>query len=162
MEIASLASTYIEGYSERMEKHSGSDAAKLSGGMIALGIFFFFGATMAFLAGFTLFCPGTVLDHLWKMNAPAYAEMAPLGKIIGPLFLLLSALMVLTGIGWFKRRFWGWILAVIIMGTQFVGDMVNMIRGEYIRGGVGALIAVSLLFYLARPATRRVFTGGSD
>ena len=128
-----------------------------SGGMTALGIFFFFGATMAFLAGFMLLRPGTVLDRLWKMNPSAHAEMAPLGKMIGPLFLLLSAVMVFAGIGWFKRRFWGWILAVIIMGTQFAGDMVNMLNGQYLRGGIGALIAASLLFYLARPATRRVF-----
>src|SRR5437588_206818 len=132
-------------------------APGLSGGMTALGIFFFFGATMAFLAGFMLLRPGTVLDHLWKMNPSAYAEMAPLGRMIGPLFFLLSAVMALTGIGWFKRRSWGWVLAVIIMATQFVGDLINMIGGQYIRGGAGAIIAGALLFYLVRPATRRAF-----
>src|SRR5256885_10219173 len=91
-----------------------------SGGMTALGIFFFFGAAMAFLAGFALFWPGTILDHLWKINPSAYAAMAPLGRMIGPLFFLLSAVIALTGISWFKRRSWGWVLAVIIMATQFV------------------------------------------
>ena len=135
----------------------GVSVPAMPSGMTALGIFFFFGATMAFLAGFMLLRPGTVLDYLWKMNPSAYAEMAPLGRMIGPLFFLLSAVMALTGIGWFKRRSWGWILAVIIMATQFVGDLINMISGQYIRGGVGAIIAGALLLYLARPATRIVF-----
>jgi len=39
--------------------------------MTAIGVFLFFGAVMASLAGTTLIWPGTLLDHVWVVNAPA-------------------------------------------------------------------------------------------
>jgi hypothetical protein len=46
-------------------------------GIIAVGIFLFFGAMMASLAGTTLVWPGTTLDRLWTLNPRAYKELAP-------------------------------------------------------------------------------------
>lgn len=89
-------------------------AALRPAGFTALGIFFFFGAAMALLAGCTLLWPGSALDRAWQLNPDAYKQMAPIGSRVGALFLLLSAVLLLTGIGWLKRRRWGWILAVII------------------------------------------------
>lgn len=37
-------------------------------GFLAIGIFLFFGATMASLAATTLLWPGTALDRLWVLN----------------------------------------------------------------------------------------------
>ena len=48
--------------------------------MTAIGVFLFFGAIMAFLAGATLICQGTLLDHMWTLNAPAYKQLSPLEK----------------------------------------------------------------------------------
>ena len=52
-------------------------------GITAMGIFLFFGAAMASLAGVTLIWRGTILDRMWAINAPAYRQLAPFGKTVG-------------------------------------------------------------------------------
>ncbi|MEQ1352800.1 MAG: hypothetical protein ABLT11_02215 [Candidatus Acidiferrum sp.] len=131
-------------------------------GIIAVGIFLFFGATMACLAGVTLTWPGTILDRIWRLNEPAYARLAPLGKTAGILFLLLSAALALAGAGWFKRRRWGWLLAVAIIATQVLGDLVNAFTGDVLRGAIGFIIAGALLIYLLQPKIRLHFETGKD
>lgn len=126
-------------------------------GMAAVGVFFLFGATMAALAGTTLVRPGTVLDRAWALNPTAYARLAPLGRAIGIVFLLLSAALAATAVGWFKRRVWGWMLAVIIIISQVIGDVVNVFMGQFVRGAVGVIIAGLLLLYLLRLNVRRAF-----
>ena len=93
-------------------------------GITAIGVFLFFGATMASLD-------------------------------------LLSATLALAGAGWFKRRLWGWRLAVAVIATQALGDLVNFLRGDFLRGGVGFGIAAALLSYLLRPVVRAVFNGAT-
>jgi uncharacterized membrane protein YccC len=60
-------------------------------------------------------------------------------------------------VGWFKRRLWGWALAVVIILSQVIGDLVNVFLGQFVRGGVGVIIAGLLLFYLLRPRVRKAF-----
>jgi hypothetical protein len=110
-------------------------------GIIAVGIFLFFAAMMASLAGTTLVWRDNILDRVWAINAPAYARLAPLGKTVGIPFLLLGATLAVAGAGWFKRRLWRWRLAVAIIATQVLGDMVNAFMGHLVRGGVGFVIA---------------------
>jgi hypothetical protein len=103
-------------------------------GVAAIGVFLFFGATMAGLAATTLIWPGTSLDRAWDLNPTAYQQLAPLGGKVGILFLLLAAALVISGIGWFRRRLWGWRLAVVIIGIQVLGDLINLVRGDWLRG----------------------------
>jgi hypothetical protein len=126
-------------------------------GFTVLGIFFFFGATMASLAAATLLWRGTALDRIWDLNPMAYKQLAPLGGMVGILFLLLGAALAATGIGWFRRRLWGWRLAVVIMATQVLGDVVNCVRGDFLRGGTGVIIAGALLAILLRRKVRAAF-----
>ena len=65
--------------------------------------------------------------------------------------------MFAAGIGWTKRQAWGWTLAVIVIASQVVGDLVNAIRGQLLKGAVGAAIAGMLLIYLLRPSVRGAF-----
>jgi hypothetical protein len=130
---------------------------KSSAGITAVGVFLFFGALMASLAGTTLVWRGTVLDRAWALNAPAYRRLAPFGKTVGVPFLLLGAILLLAGAGWFSQRLWAWRLAVAIIATQVVGDLVNVLLGDVVRGGVGFVIAGALLFYLLRPRIRATF-----
>ncbi len=125
--------------------------------MAAIGVFLFFGAVAAFLAATTLLWPGTILDRMWALNAAAYVRLAPLGRTVGIPFLVLAAALAVAGTGWFRRRVWGWWLAVIIIATQVVGDLVNLFMGDLIRGGVGAAFAGALLYYLLRPKVRAAF-----
>lgn len=79
-----------------------------------IGIFLLFGSTMALLAGATLTWKGTAFDRIWLLNPFAYQRLAPFGKLVGIPFLLLSGLLALAAVGWFKRRLWGWWLTVAI------------------------------------------------
>jgi len=124
---------------------------------MAVGIFLFFGAIMAALAGTTLVWRGTTLDRLWLLNPRAYQELAPHGKAVGIPFLLLGLGLVIAGTGWFKRRLWGWRLAVGIIAVQVLGDLVNAFLGDRVRGGIGLVIAGALLMYLLRAEVRGAF-----
>ena len=104
-------------------------------GFTAIGIFLFFGAVMASLAAATLLWRGTALDRVWVFNPTAYMQLAPQGRAVGILFLLLGVALITAGIGWFRRRLWGWRLAVAIISTQVLGDVVNCVRGDWLRGG---------------------------
>jgi hypothetical protein len=128
-------------------------------GLTAVGIFLFFGATVASLAGVTLVWPGTAIDRIWSLNPRAYGQLAPIGHTVGIVFLLLGAVLLVAGIGWFKRRFWGWALAVIVIASQVLGDLINALRGHLLEGSVGVAIAGALLFYLLRPSVRNAFEG---
>ena len=141
---------------------SGTDKAdgyKMPRGITAVGVFLFFGAAMASIAGATLTWPGTFLDRLWVLNPTAHKQLATFAKPAGTLFLLLAAVLAMAGTGWFKHRLWGWRLAVAVIATQILGDLINFFKGDYLRGGVGFSIATALLFYLLRPVVRAVFNG---
>jgi hypothetical protein len=136
-----------------------SDGYKMPRGITAVGVFLFFGATMASIAGTTLTWPGTFLDRLWVLNPTGHQQIATFAKPAGILFLLLAAVLAMAGTGWFKHRLWGWRLAVAVIAVQVLGDLVNFFKGDYSRGGVGFSIATALLFYLLRPVVRAVFNG---
>ena len=127
-------------------------------GFAAIGVFLFFGATLASLAATTLLLPGTLLDFAWILNPTAYKQLSPLGGKVGILFLLLAVLLVLSGVGWFRRRLWGWRLAVAIIATQVLGDITNLVRGDWLRGGTGFIIASALLLYLLTPRVKAAFS----
>jgi hypothetical protein len=129
--------------------------------MTAMGIFLLFGAVMASLAGTTLVWRGTALDNMWALNPRAYKELAPFGRAVGVPFLLLSLALAVASIGWFKYRLWGWRLAVAIIATQVLGDLVNAFMGDVVRGSIGFVIAVALLVYLLRPEVRAAFANGN-
>jgi hypothetical protein len=125
--------------------------------MTAIGVFLFFGALMASLAGTTLIWQGTFFAKIWVLNASAYRQLAPFGKTVGVPFLVLSAALAAAGVGWFGRRLWGWRLAVVIIAAQALGDLVSIFMGHFVRGATGVTIAGALLFYVLRPEVRTAF-----
>jgi uncharacterized membrane protein (DUF2068 family) len=94
---------------------------------------------------------------MWTLNAPAYEQLAPLGRTIGIPFLVFSATLVITAVGWLRRRRWGWYLGVAIIAIQLAGDLMNLFLGQLVRGGVGVIIAGLLLVYMLRPQVRAAF-----
>jgi len=73
------------------------------------------------------------------------------------MFLLLAAALISAGIGWFRRRLWGWRVTLLIFATQLLGDAVNCIRGDWLRGVTGVVIAGALLLFLLRRRIRVAF-----
>jgi len=126
-------------------------------GFILVGIFFYFAMTMALYAAFTLLFPGTVLDRLWALNPRAHQELLPVRRVAGSMFLVLAVIAVTGGAGWFRRRMWAWRLSVLGMCTQFLGDFVSFVRGDFLRGSAGLLIASAFLIYLLKPQTKKSF-----
>jgi len=126
-------------------------------GLITMGAFLLFGATMATLAGITLLFPGTVLDPVWRLNPVASEHLHQLGPVVAIAFIALAVVMLVVAIGWMKRRFWAWALAVVIIASQVVGDLGNAIRGQYLQGAAGVVIAGALLLYLLQPKVRSAF-----
>lgn len=124
----------------------------------AFGLFLVFAAAMALFAAFLMLWPGTVLDNAWGLNPTAHRQLALVGRPAGILFLALSGALAAAGIGWFKRHRWGWLLAVIIMATQLVGDLGNMLWGDPLKGAVGMVIAGALLACLLSRRVRAQFS----
>ncbi|MGB9233180.1 MAG: hypothetical protein WCC04_02125 [Terriglobales bacterium] len=126
-------------------------------GFTAIGIFLVFGAVMASLAATTLLWPGSFLGRVWALNPTAYRQLAPRGAIVGIPFFVLAAALVTAAIGWFQRRLWGWRLVVGIISTQVLGDLVNSVRGDWLRGAAGVIIAGALLLFLLQPGIKATF-----
>jgi hypothetical protein len=138
----------------------GSDEDQRPRGFVPIGVFFLFGATMAAYAGATLLKPGTVLDRLWTLNETGHVQLATLGTSAGFGFVVLSALMCAAAGGWFRRRYWGWVLGTTIIAINAAGDLINGLRGEWLKGAVGVTIAGMLLFYMTRSGVRNYFRRG--
>lgn len=126
-------------------------------GFLAIGVFFVFGATMAAYAAVTLLEPGTVLDRLWALNSTGHARLATLGKVAGLGFVALSAMLAAASVGWFRRRYWGWILGTTIIAINAAGDLANLVMGEHWKGAVGVAIAGLMLVYMTRNEVRGYF-----
>jgi Na+-translocating ferredoxin:NAD+ oxidoreductase RnfD subunit len=122
-----------------------------------MSAFLFFGTLAAFYAGVTLIWRGTALDRLWAFNPRAFAELSTYGRIVGVPFLALAIALLISGIGWMKRRRWGWILAVILIVSQVLGGLAHLFTGRLAEGAVGVIIAGALLIYLLRPPVRSAF-----
>ena len=135
-----------------------TDEHKRPRGFVPIGVFFLFGATMAGYAAATLLNPGTRLDGLWVLNKTGHAQLLSLGKGAGLGFAVLSALLCAAAVGWFRRRHWGWLLGTTIIAINALGDLINGIRGEPLKGAVGVAIAGLLLFYMTRSEVRNYFT----
>ncbi len=126
-------------------------------GFAAIRIFFFLGAAMACYAAITLLLPGTFLDHGWDLNPTARARLLPPGRIMGLPFIVAAALG-LTGVGWFRRRFWGWLVGCSMIAINLASDAINLLAGERLKGAVGVLFAGLLLSYMASAKVRSYFS----
>ena len=123
-----------------------------------MGVFLYFGAIMASLAGVTLVWRGTFLDRLWVLNARAYNQLSRLGTAAGVVLLLLGVILGVAGVSWSRRRVWGWALAVGIIATQVLGNILNAARGDFLKGSVGFILSGALLYFLFRRNVRAAFT----
>ena len=134
-----------------------TDASTRPYGFLPIGIFFFFAASMASLAAVTLGWPGTFLDRAWELNKSGHAQLLPLGRMIAVPFVVIALVALVAGIGWLKRRRWAWVIGVLGIAANCVGDVVNMVIGEFWKGAFGVLMAGLLLIYMTRKNLRDYF-----
>jgi hypothetical protein len=69
-------------------------------------------------------------------------------------FVLLGVVLAATGIGWFRRAL-GWRLAIAIIATQVVRDVINCIRGDWLPVESCVVIAGALLLFALRPIVKK-------
>lgn len=124
---------------------------------VAIAVLLLWGAVAATLAAISLLFPGTWLDAMWVFNPRAHEGLVALPKFIGYFFLVLGVVLLITGIGWIRRRFWAWTLASLLIAGNLAGDLLRFAHGEWVAGIVGVAVAGVLLVYMLRQNVRRFF-----
>jgi hypothetical protein len=118
----------------------------------------FCAAVIAGVVSFSLFVPGTRLDRMWEMNAPAHDALASQARPVATLLLLIGAMAAVAAIGLMGRRVWAWLLSLAIFGINAVGDVVSLlVTRDWLHGLSGILIDALFLFLLLRPNVRSFF-----
>jgi hypothetical protein len=125
-----------------------------------LTAFFLFGTVMTALAGASLAWPNGPLAVMWRVKPDEYRQLLAMGPWVPVGFFMLSALMAATAFGTWKRRRWGWWLAVIIFAVNGLSDLARAASGAYWEGLFGAAIAALILWWLFRPGVRGMFNRG--
>jgi len=115
-------------------------------------------AAIALAVSLSLFAPGTWLDRMWSLNAPAHDALAGQAKPVASLLMLIGALAIAAGGGLLARRLWAWLLSLAIFAINALGDLVSLlITRDWIHGLSGILIDAFLLYLLLRPNVRSFF-----
>ena len=65
--------------------------------------------------------------------------------------------MALTSVGCFRRKRWGWLLAVAIFALNGLADAVRLLTGAVLEGLIGVIAAGAILYVLSRPKIKRAF-----
>jgi len=110
------------------------------------------------IVGVSLLFQNALLDRLWELNKPAETVFRRHAKIFGLFLLLLSAIMLLSGVGMLRCRRWAWWFSLVLFAINGAGDLVNLgITGGWLRSVAGVLICSAFLCALVRAPVRRHF-----
>lgn len=126
-------------------------------GIFLIAIFFALATCVLISVGLALLFPGTEMEAIWRLYPARRALLMPHRNWLGPGFLTLAFAMACASIGCFRRRTWGWSLAVAIFALNGIGDAVQLAMGHWIEGAVGVIVAGAVLLYLSRLNTKRAF-----
>lgn len=115
-------------------------------------------AAIAIVVSISLLAPGTRLDRMWQLNAPAHDAVAAKAGAVAAVLLFVGVLAAATGVGLLTRRLWGWLLALAGIGINALGDMVNLlVTRDWARGLAGILIDGLFVYLLLRAGVRAWF-----
>jgi hypothetical protein len=127
-------------------------------GVFLIALFFAIATCILLGVGTALLWPGSKLEVIWKLYPARRAVLMPYRVWLGPGSLILAIVMASASIGCFRRRIWGWWLAVVIFLINGLSDAGQILIGHFLEGGVGVAVAGVILFYLSRPHVRGAFT----
>ncbi|HZE70913.1 MAG TPA: hypothetical protein VE135_15500 [Pyrinomonadaceae bacterium] len=128
-----------------------SEARPISVG--AMSIFFWAGAVISLIAALSLLFPGSVLEPMWKLNPRAREGFAEIG---GWAILLMGAVSIacaMAAAGLWRGSRWGYLLALVLLAINLIGDIANVLLGTEPRAAVGIPIVIAILVFLL--ASRR-------
>ena len=125
---------------------------------VALGCFFTFATAMTGAVSITLFAPGGPLDAMWQIKPHEYEDLLLLRPVSSVGFAALCVAMAATAFGCFRRKRWGWTLAVALFAINALGDAAHGLSGAWLDGAIGVSIALLILWWLTRSRVRALFS----
>lgn len=114
----------------------------------ALSIFFVAGATISLIASISLLLPNSFLEPIWRLNPSAHESLSRPGLWAALMLSTVSMLCAAAAIGLWRGSRWGYWLAVGLILTNLLGNVINVVLGTEPRALVGVPIATALLTYL--------------
>ena len=131
-------------------------------GWSGLGVvtaFLIFATLMAVFIGTLLLFPGKLLDSVWQLNLDARSAFQSMGKLSSLLLFVVGGVACGGAVGIYRRRKWGWWLAVLLFSVNALGDAISLfLMGRVLQGVSGVLISGLFLLYLMQPRVRRQFS----
>ena len=128
-------------------------------GITALSGFALVGAVVAGVAAVSLAFPGSPLEPMWRLNPRGHQGLERIDGWAVLLLAVVSGACVIAGTGLWRRRRWGYAIAVAGLSIHLIGDILNVVSGTEPRAIIGIPIVVVLLAYLRRPHVRSAFAG---
>src|SRR5436190_15977224 len=126
-------------------------------GITALIIFFMVGTVLSFLAGLSLLVPANFFDKMWRLNPRGHEGLLRIGYWAVVLLFTASASCAAAAVGLLRRERWGYILAIALIGINFLSDIANSVLRTEPKAIVGAPIALLIILYLLTKRVRNYF-----
>jgi hypothetical protein len=115
----------------------------------ALSFFFGLGAAISALAAIALLLPGGWLDPLWRLNPRALEHFAGMGIWAVVLMVVVSVACLVTSVGLWRGRRFGYVLGLTLLTVSMLGDLANATLGHEPRAWLGVPISALLIAVLA-------------
>ena len=125
---------------------------------LLLAVFSAAAAVLLVVTGLSLLVPGGPLDAIWRVAESKHSLLLPYGGLVGAAFLLLAIIAVVASVGCYRRRRWGWAIAVAALAVNGIGDAAQIFAGRPVEGIFGVAIAAVILFWLTRKTVRDQFS----
>lgn len=122
-----------------------------------VGSFYSLASLVCASAGISLLLPRGAFDWMWAIKPAAYERLRAMAPWSGLGFCLLALAMAITAVGCFRRRRWGWLLAVAIFTINGLADAARLIAGDVLEGLIGTVAAGAIVYALLRPNVRGAF-----
>jgi len=118
-------------------------------------LLFVFGTAASLISAISLTFPGSFLEPIWKLNPQAREGFALMGgwSIVLMSLVCVACLVAAIGLWWGSR--WGYWLAVALLITNLIGDVINVVVGTERRAIIGIPIVLLLLIYLFKAKASR-------
>ena len=122
-------------------------------GITLLSICSFVSTGITLLASLSLLFPKGALESIWRLNPRARAGLGAIGLWAVLLFFVVGVTCFIVGIGLWRGKRWGYVMAIVGLCIDALGDLFNALSGREPRAIVGVPVVVLILAYLL---TRRI------